>query len=115
MNAPERHKAYLLEDDEARVEYAKDQKIPNAGLFTIYKEDHTIGNLVRMQLLRDSDVRFAGYKLPHPLEHRCLVKVQTTGAKPKEVFLRSISDLHSEFDYLDRYFREEVLRFKEAT
>ena len=61
--------------------------IPNCGTFILGKEDHTIGtivvdniiiitnhnycysigNLIRIQLLRDPQVRFAGYKMPHPL------------------------------------------------
>ena len=47
MNAPERHKCYLLDDDEKRMTYSNDQRIPNAGTFVINKEDHTIGNLLR--------------------------------------------------------------------
>lgn len=114
MNQPERHRSYLLDDGEARVEYEKDQKIPNAGTFTINKEDHTIGNLLRMQLLRHSEVRFAGYQMPHPLEHRCLVKVQTAKpTTPVDAFKTAVEDLQSEFGILDRRFREEVQRFKE--
>lgn len=115
MNAPERHKSYLLDEDEPRLEYSKDEKIPNAGTFTINKEDHTIGNLVRIQLLRDKEVRFAGYQLPHPLEHRCLVKIQTTRSKPTPVtaFKRCVDDLQTEFETLDRKFREQVFKYRE--
>jgi len=31
-----------------RVSFEKDTKIPNAVTFTIRKEDHTLGNLLRM-------------------------------------------------------------------
>ena len=31
-----------------RVEYAPDTKVANAGTFTMQREDHTVGNLVRM-------------------------------------------------------------------
>lgn len=50
----------------------------NSGTFIIEREDHTLGNLLRMQLLADPDVIFVGYKNPHPLEHHILLKVQTT-------------------------------------
>ena len=40
--------------------FEKDTKIPNAGLFTIYREDHTIANMLRMQLLQDDTVTFSG-------------------------------------------------------
>lgn len=31
-----------------RVTYTKDTKVPNAGSFTVQKEDHTMGNIIRM-------------------------------------------------------------------
>ena len=34
------------------------------------KEDHTLGNTVRMQLHRDPNVVFAGYQVPHPSDNR---------------------------------------------
>jgi hypothetical protein len=37
----------------------------NAKTYTFNKEDHTLGNLLRMQLLKDSTVKFSGYKMPH--------------------------------------------------
>uniref|UniRef100_A0A0E0E810 DNA-directed RNA polymerase RBP11-like dimerisation domain-containing protein n=1 Tax=Oryza meridionalis TaxID=40149 RepID=A0A0E0E810_9ORYZ len=56
------------------VSYERDTKIVNAGSFTIEREDHTIGNILRMQLHRDPNVLFAGYKLPHPLQYKILVR-----------------------------------------
>lgn len=41
--------------------------IPSSSIFTFNKEDHTLGNLLRSQLLKSPHVRFAGYKVPHPL------------------------------------------------
>lgn len=54
---------------------------------TIKEEDHTLGNVVRHQLLLDPRVRFAGYKKPHPLEEHVEIKVQTNGevAAPQSV------------------------------
>ena len=31
-----------------RITYAEDQKIADAGTFTLLKEDHTLGNIIRM-------------------------------------------------------------------
>lgn len=31
-----------------RVEYLKDEKFADSGIFTILLEDHTLGNLVKM-------------------------------------------------------------------
>ncbi|KAL7067588.1 putative RNA polymerase II subunit RPB11 [Cryptosporidium serpentis] len=43
----------------------------------IMLEDHTLGNLLRTQLLRDPSVIFAAYKVPHPLEPMVQIRIQT--------------------------------------
>ena len=114
MNAPERHRSYQLDEGQARMTYEPDQRVASAGTFTINKEDHTVGNLLRMQLLRDGDTRFAGYQLPHPLEHVCHVKVETQpGRAPVEVMGGAVTDLRQEVELLDRSFRDECARARE--
>ena len=39
-----------------RVTYTKDTKVPNAGAFTVQKEDHTLGNIIRMYASSHSTV-----------------------------------------------------------
>ena len=87
----------------------------DAGTFTFNKEGHTAGELLRMQLLRDHQVQYAGYQLPHPLEHRMLIKVQTTGqtAAPVDVLKAAIVDLQGETEALDRGFRDGVAAVRE--
>jgi DNA-directed RNA polymerase II subunit RPB11 len=82
-NAPEKFLTWRWEDEseEKRLVYAPDSKKPNAGNFVLAKEDHTIGNLLRLQLLRDPTVRFAGYRIPHPLIFECHVRVETMDSK----------------------------------
>jgi len=59
--------------------YEDDSRQRHTGTLTIKDEDHTLGNIVRYQLLQDPRVRFAGYKKPHPLEEYIEIKVQTNG------------------------------------
>lgn len=104
MNAPERSSAFLLDEDagEVKIEYAPDTKVSNSGTFVFNKEDHTVGNLLRMQLLRDPKVRFAGYMLPHPLTNCLRLKLQTTSSTtaPIEALSAAIEDLQNETDHL---------------
>ncbi len=76
VNRIEPHELFLLEAGTAKVSFEKDTKMPNAGTFKVEKEDHTLGNVLRYELLRNPSVLFAGYKMPHPLEHRIVVKVR---------------------------------------
>ncbi len=61
------------------------------------------------QLLRDPQVLFAGYKVPHPLEHKFVLRVQTTpDYSPQEALSNAITDLISEISSLENRFREAV-------
>lgn len=112
MNAPERTAAFLLDEDsgEQKIVYTADTKIANAGVFRFNKEDHTVGNLLRMQLLRDPNVRFAGYIHPHPLVHFINMRIQTSSATtdPKAVLSNAIEDLSGETDHLITQFEEAL-------
>jgi DNA-directed RNA polymerase II subunit RPB11 len=86
-----------------------DTKIPNAATFTVLKEDHTLGNMLRMKLLDNPQVIFAGYKMPHPLEHEFVLKVQTTkDTTPLQVLKDEISNLLTETNYIMRNFQDEM-------
>jgi DNA-directed RNA polymerase II subunit RPB11 len=58
------------------------------------------------QLLKDPQVIFAGYKCPHPLEHKVVLRVQTTpDYSPTEALRNAITDLLSEMSLLDERFK----------
>lgn len=117
MNAPERSSSFLLDEDigERKIVYTADTKVTNAGTFRLNKEDHTAGNLLRMQLLRDPRVRFAGYIHPHPLLNYIDLKIQVSGSQstPKDVLSDAIEDLGLETDHLLQTFEDALSLYKE--
>lgn len=116
MNAPERSASFLLDEDagEQKIEYTADTKVTNAGLFKLNKEDHTVGNLLRCQLLRDPAVRFAGYQHPHPLVHYLNLKIQTntSNVSPAEVLSNAMEDLGGETDHLTTAFQTAMEKYR---
>jgi DNA-directed RNA polymerase II subunit RPB11 len=116
MNAPERALSFLLDEDndEQKITYAADTKVSNAGTFTLNKEDHTVANLLRMQLLRDPNVRFVGYIHPHPLIHRIDLKIQTTSSTvpPVDSLSAAIEDLTGETDHLIMMTSDAINKWK---
>ncbi|GIY42583.1 DNA-directed RNA polymerase II subunit RPB11 [Caerostris extrusa] len=69
----------------------------------------------RNQLLKDPNVLFAGYKAPHPLEYKFLLRVQTvTEYSPQEAFTNAITDLISELSLLEERFKEAVREKQEG-
>jgi DNA-directed RNA polymerase II subunit RPB11 len=109
MNAPHPQDHIVLSGEEKKISYVEDTKLADAGTFIILKEDHTLGNILRMSLLRDGRVLFAGYRMPHPLENRMLVKIKTRpNSNPTNVLLDSISNLQSEIRGLEDSFKRQV-------
>ncbi|CAF1072899.1 unnamed protein product [Didymodactylos carnosus] len=107
MNAPATFESFLLLDGEKKILIEKDTKVANAVVFTISKEDHTLANMLRAQLLKDPNVIFAGYKVPHPLEHRVILRIQTStnSYTPQEALENAIKDLIFEISLLEDRFK----------
>lgn len=92
---------------EERMTYKSDR--PNSGVFKINKADHTMGNLLKMSLLEDENVLFAGYRNPHPLEHHIEIRVQTRAntipnVTPKVALQCAIKGLQMELECLQQSF-----------
>jgi len=111
-NKPEVDEMFVLpEADEhlhggsRRIHFEPDLKQDNAGTFTIWLEDHTVGHALRKQLLKNPHVIFAGYKVPHPLEHKMVMRVQVSKDTPisaMKLALRQLNEASSKvgFDLL---------------
>ena len=80
MNAPDRLDSVRVPLDKRKVSYEADTRVPNAGTFTLLREDHTLGHMLRMELLRDAGVRFAGYRHPHPLDQHIELRVHVASS-----------------------------------
>ncbi|KAJ3177927.1 DNA-directed RNA polymerase II subunit RPB11-a [Geranomyces variabilis] len=108
-NAPAIHEIYLLPDGVDKVVETKSTKIPNASTFHLEKEDHTLGNLLRAELLRNPKVLFAGYKMPHPLDHSVDLKLQTTAdTSPLTVLQEDVNSLMRELGLIKKRFENEM-------
>ncbi|PPR00749.1 hypothetical protein CVT24_000774 [Panaeolus cyanescens] len=108
MNAPPRHELYVLEDGEKPVEITEDTKIPNAATIKIVKQDHTLANMLRAQLLAMPQTLFAGYKVPHPLHPYFLIKIQTDGTiTPQDLLEQACKKLIATMVTLESKFTRE--------
>jgi hypothetical protein len=52
MNQPNRADQFVLPEGERKLSYERDTKVENAGTFVLQREDHTLGNLLRMCVRR---------------------------------------------------------------
>jgi DNA-directed RNA polymerase II subunit RPB11 len=85
-----------------------DPRVANAAIFTFEKEDHTLGNLLRAQLLKDERVLFAAYKVEHPLFAKFILRVQTEeGYLPSDALKNACNSLLSQLELIKTKFKAE--------
>merc|ERR1712046_318792 len=97
-----------------RIHMIPDEKVPDAVKFIIWLEDHTLGNALRMELLRNDNVLFAGYKVPHPLDHMIELRVQTVPkSSPEAALKRAVANLRAEMKSMLDQFDEGVIKCQE--
>ncbi|KAL0067457.1 DNA-directed RNA polymerase II core subunit [Marasmius tenuissimus] len=114
LNQPNRYELYVLDDGERPVEVTEDTKIPNAATVKIVKQDHTLANMIRAQLLTMPQVLFAGYKVPHPLHPYFQLKIQTDGSiTPEAILEQACMKLIGTLSSLEGKFKREF-SFKEV-
>lgn len=79
--------------------------------FVLHGEDHTLGNALRYVLMRNPDVKFCGYSIPHPSENVMNIRVETFGKSASELFRKALIDLRAIADHLQTTFSSEVESF----
>eukprot|EP00505_MAST-04D_sp_SCG-Rhode-Island_P006095 Stramenopile-MAST_4_protein_6095 len=114
MNAPERKSSFVLDRGQRKITYEADTRIENGGNFVINKEDHTIGNLLVSDLVKNEHIKFAAYQKPHALLTHINLKVATDGAKtPLKVMIESVKNISELLDMVDETFGKELKQYQD--
>lgn len=79
-------KQWLTISISLQLQYKSQQSDPHSMSFQIENEDHTLGNALRYIIMRNPEVEFCGYSIPHPSEAKMNMRIQTYGT---ETFFRS--------------------------
>ncbi|KAK4548520.1 RNA polymerase subunit AC19 [Oleoguttula mirabilis] len=76
-----------------------------AASFAFEKEDHTLGNALRYMIMKNPDVEFCGYSIPHPSETVMNLRIQTwDNVSVYDVLRRGLSDLAELCDVVEDKF-----------
>ncbi len=88
------------------MEVTDDPKLNNAITVIFRKQDHTLGGMLRSQLLLNDAVLFAGYRVPHPLETNIELRLQTdSSTTPRQALQKACTDLI----FLTRHLKKQFL------
>lgn len=61
--------------------------------FELLDEDHTLGNALRHMILKNPEVKFCGYALPHPNERKINIQIQVYKGEAIDAFEKGLKDL----------------------
>lgn len=107
--------AMELDTDEQDYDKEKIRMLPGAAddgtaaSFQIIDEDHTLGNALRYMIMKNPEVEFCGYSIPHPSENKMNVRIQTYGnITAVEAFHQGLDNLSELCTYVEEKFTEEV-------
>ncbi|KAJ4366850.1 RNA polymerase subunit AC19 [Neocucurbitaria cava] len=76
-----------------------------AASFQFDGEDHTLGNALRYIIMKNPDVEFCGYSIPHPSEAKMNLRIQTyDGVSVYTVLEKGLEDLMAMCDVVEEKF-----------
>ncbi|KAG0680221.1 DNA-directed RNA polymerase II core subunit [Pichia californica] len=108
MNAPDRFELFILPDGIPKIQITPDSRVPNCLLIKFEREDHTLGNLLREELINDPKVLFAAYKIEHPLFANFMMRLQTEdNYNPRLALKNACNRLIQKLALLNEKFKRE--------
>jgi len=86
--------------------------IDTAASFQIEGEDHTLGNALRYIIMKNPDVEFCGYTIPHPSEPYMNIRIQTyDNTTAFEALEKGLNDLMEACDVVTEKFTDSRAAF----
>ncbi|KAI8809620.1 DNA-directed RNA polymerase [Cladochytrium replicatum] len=77
--------------------------------FVLKEEDHTLGNPLRYILMKNPQVTFCGYSIPHPSEAKIHLRIQTDGTiTAYQALHKGLDDLMELCNYVVHTFKESI-------
>eukprot|EP00794_Sanderia_malayensis_P007505 gene7505-8336_t len=81
--------------------------------FVLNGEDHTLGNSLRYMIMKNPEVNFCGYNIPHPSENKINLRIQTKeDISAKDVFRIGLDNLNRLSEHVISTFETSVGQFK---
>ncbi|QLL32804.1 hypothetical protein HG536_0D03260 [Torulaspora globosa] len=105
-----------VEDQEDDLDREKIKLLPQAtsedgtcASFQITEEDHTLGNALRYMIMKNPEVEFCGYSIPHPSENLLNLRIQTYGGcTAVEALQKGLADLMDLCDVVEDKFTQRI-------
>ena len=81
--------------------------------FTINSEDHTLANALRYLIMKNPNVIFCGYTIPHPSEFKVNFRIQTNKkVTALDVLEKGLNDLNGQSSHVLNVFENSIREFE---
>lgn len=94
----------IKDENPEKIQIIQFNPIENTNDYIIYNEDHTMGNLIVNHLQKNSKCSFAGYKKPHPLEDKIIIRITGNKVKPNDVLIETINQVKNIYIKLNKEY-----------
>jgi len=79
----------------------------DAASYEFQGEDHTLGNALRWMIMKNPEVEFCGYSIPHPSEPKMNIRIQTYKPyTPRQALAKGLDDLIDLCDVVTETFTD---------
>ncbi|KAK5990252.1 DNA-directed RNA polymerases I and III subunit RPAC2 [Cladobotryum mycophilum] len=96
------------EEEEEEVEVQRVKILPGstdtAASFEFIDEGHTLGNALRYIIMKNPDVEFCAYAIPHPSEPKMNIRIQTYEGAAVDALKKGLTDLQDVCDVVAEEF-----------
>lgn len=110
---PQTHYVMNLQEFEekpaSRLRCLRSEDEGRCATYELIDEDHTLGNALRHMILKNSNVKFCGYALPHPNERKINIQIQVYSGEAVDALAKGLKDLKT----LNRIVKEKILKEKQ--
>lgn len=106
-----------VSDESPKVRLSsKSQTDETCATYTFMTEDHTLGNALRYMVMKNPQVEFCGYSLPHPSKDEMNIRVQTRAkGNATQELKRGLEDLKDLCEHVLGTFSEQVETIQPST
>ena len=105
-----KEKIEIVDEDKLKIIPDKEEGNFNCT-YTFQNEDHTLGNILRYMLMKDSNTLFCGYSIPHPSEDIMNIRLQTKEKSTNEVMENAMNRVDEISDILSNKFKKALNDF----
>lgn len=83
----------------------------SAASFEFLNEGHTLGNALRYIIMKNPNVEFCAYAIPHPSEPKMNIRIQTTEGTAVDALRKGLLDLQDVCDVVAKEYWDKRCAF----